>query len=1522
MASVNHTSELMDLHLAAVPVPSSRRFVTVRDEFGLPMLFSAGTNGDLFTIKENSSGARTLVNLSNAFGMPHDRVIAFDCVQDDATDLVYLAFATENKDGSATLHVARPFSPLVIDVEEDYKSLDLNGLLMPWSDTSKALSTISKIYMGAKSSRTGYPEVILEFKQVRKINSSQDLARVRIAEGMESFKLMYDFELPENASDMLDIAPATLPVGKGYFSIYRVKGETRLLFSTTDRIRGYQFDVALSCPEGARTCSTFIDADGYSSLVVGGNGLFYWTANQAMQRGAVGRKVSYEDDFNNIDNLFIGQAGVNLTIFVTNTARGLTYGVTDNLVFQDPVDDIPLIPDFEGGVFSMFISPDGLTQQVIVSKGTGGLELLCQDSIDGIWKRVPFAIPSLTENVQLKGYMSRVTFTAPNGDRVANQPVLLSTAGYSQITVNGRDITTSPTGVLVMTDVLGTLTLLTPADDLTSDIFTLSNPGGDYPGFLDQDIYIDPSDKIWEKLETIKTGVHLGSARLPSGEKLVSDPGVSNANLDAVAAGIKEVTAQRRKLKAQETTARRLAAKGTDSRLVVGPRRGRSSHKPQLGAGGPGPSGTIIAGVNVERFRDARRKIRDFFFDALHWVVGTAQKVASWAIEVTLDGLYFLLEIPGLPNFMRIGIDALIGCVQVIDSIMQGMLGGLDKLITWIEYLFDWKGILATQKVIVGFVDRGLVAAPKHLDTLAGKAEAWFDELREVLKQITYPDAALEQKITQDDVKKAGTDILDAGGSAEGEYMNYQVSHGGAMLGLLPSGPSSITGSAIVDALLETLRNLAKEFGDIFINAWDNISRLWKGTGELSVGDVFQKLGADIVLDVLDMIKALAVGVIEIGAGLLSDLRSLLNQQIELPVLSALYKGLTGSDLTILNVIGLLIAVPANATYKTMFGDSKIMTLDGADLDASLSAAISGIPASIRGAGRSEEDIGPTDSQLDLDTGLGSCEVAIRIVSAVLTFLDVGADDNVSSTPAASRPAHSPSRSDFSIRDKAGQLSKFSSPIPVARLDLTTLPSYPSGNGGAALRKERPKASEVIPFVLVGLDVASAFMTFPYYWGLAGAQDKNPPVFRLRMGSWSIDAMLFFIGGLRMKSREVDLAAPYLAGVGQLCSSIFSVSALIVERKGEVDDAGGAPLEFTIAFSNLVGGLSFAAADVLKKDPKLALVARMDFVGVVRSIAAYRLLFHPLRDYPGPLAAKLSDAYNGYFSFRKRLHLTSMEDHSTYGPVIRHGPNKLLFNSSKALHDIYDNDKLVKSYVNSAILQAPGAFSTSAGICALFFYLAHNRRCYERLANEIRETFTSASEIQSGTQLSNCHYLRACIDEALRIAPPVPGTLWRELASDEKDKPLIIDGHLVPPQTQVGANIYTLHHNEKYFPDPYMFRPERWLSSETPESQRNLMREAFTPFSIGYRGCAGKAMAYLESSLVVAKSLWYFDFKLAPGQLGEVGGGAPGRTDSRGRRDEYQLYDVIAGEHDGPYLVFTPRGDACKGLQVNGLTFQ
>lgn len=220
---------------------------------------------------------------------------------------------------------------------------------------------------------------------------------------------------------------------------------------------------------------------------------------------------------------------------------------------------------------------------------------------------------------------------------------------------------------------------------------------------------------------------------------------------------------------------------------------------------------------------------------------------------------------------------------------------------------------------------------------------------------------------------------------------------------------------------------------------------------------------------------------------------------------------------------------------------------------------------------------------------------------------------------------------------------------------------------------------------------------------------------------------------------------------------------------------------------------------------------------------------------------------------------------------------------------------------------------------AVYFYLSCNPNAYERLAAEVRTTFSSGAEIRNGQKLKSCVYLRAVIDETLRIAPSSLGTLWRQQDTStppNAKKPFIVDGHVIPPGVQVGINPYTLMHNEEYFPEPFTFKPERWLGPEDSPQMRT-MRRAHAPFALGDRGCAGKSMAYLEISLMLVKSLWYFDFERAPGVDGQLGNGGYANFKGeagRQRVDEFQLFDMITAAHDGPLLTFKPRGEFWKDL--------
>ncbi|VUC23923.1 unnamed protein product [Clonostachys rosea] len=209
-------------------------------------------------------------------------------------------------------------------------------------------------------------------------------------------------------------------------------------------------------------------------------------------------------------------------------------------------------------------------------------------------------------------------------------------------------------------------------------------------------------------------------------------------------------------------------------------------------------------------------------------------------------------------------------------------------------------------------------------------------------------------------------------------------------------------------------------------------------------------------------------------------------------------------------------------------------------------------------------------------------------------------------------------------------------------------------------------------------------------------------------------------------------------------------------------------------------------------------------------------------------------------------------------------------------------------WAEAAFFFPAGGETTATLLSATFFYLAKNRDSYDKLASEIRSTFDT------------------CEDISLRMSPPVSGTLWRELSTDdESSEPLMVDGHVMPPGTQVGLNMYTIHHNEQYFPEPYTFRPEPWLGTRGDSGKRML--DAWVPFSLGSRNCAGKAMAYQQSNLVLAKVLWYFDFKFAEGSPGRAGGGGEGLGQGRSRQSDLQLYEHIAATHDDPNLIFKPR---------------
>ncbi|KAF7579347.1 Cytochrome P450 3A31 [Pyrenophora tritici-repentis] len=235
----------------------------------------------------------------------------------------------------------------------------------------------------------------------------------------------------------------------------------------------------------------------------------------------------------------------------------------------------------------------------------------------------------------------------------------------------------------------------------------------------------------------------------------------------------------------------------------------------------------------------------------------------------------------------------------------------------------------------------------------------------------------------------------------------------------------------------------------------------------------------------------------------------------------------------------------------------------------------------------------------------------------------------------------------------------------------------------------------------------------------------------------------------------------------------------------------------------------------------------------------------------------------------------------------------------KNAHDPVTGQKLGSKEVlaESTTLCVAGSDTSSTAMSATFFYLANSPKAYRRVQDEVRSLFNSAEEIRIGPKLSKLMYVRACIEEALRMSPPTGASLYREVLHGGAT----VNGEWFPPGVDLGVPIYAIQHNPEYYPSPFEFRPERWMESEgTPKKSIEAARAAFCPFSVGSRSCVGKHMALVELTLAVAYAVYTLDFEFDPEKQQA--------TDKRwGIEDEFKLRDHITASKDGPHLRFTPR---------------
>jgi cytochrome P450 len=150
---------------------------------------------------------------------------------------------------------------------------------------------------------------------------------------------------------------------------------------------------------------------------------------------------------------------------------------------------------------------------------------------------------------------------------------------------------------------------------------------------------------------------------------------------------------------------------------------------------------------------------------------------------------------------------------------------------------------------------------------------------------------------------------------------------------------------------------------------------------------------------------------------------------------------------------------------------------------------------------------------------------------------------------------------------------------------------------------------------------------------------------------------------------------------------------------------------------------------------------------------------------------------------------------------------------------------------NATILISTGTGTTAPLMCAAVYYILSRPDVHSKLCHEIRSAAANVSEM-SMDLVNDMAYLKSVMAEAIRLYPPVAGTLTRVIPKGGVE----ICGQFVPENTVVGVHHFATYHSARNFKYPDEFRPERW-DEDVSEEFEGDHREALQPFSVGPRKC-------------------------------------------------------------------------------------
>ena len=189
------------------------------------------------------------------------------------------------------------------------------------------------------------------------------------------------------------------------------------------------------------------------------------------------------------------------------------------------------------------------------------------------------------------------------------------------------------------------------------------------------------------------------------------------------------------------------------------------------------------------------------------------------------------------------------------------------------------------------------------------------------------------------------------------------------------------------------------------------------------------------------------------------------------------------------------------------------------------------------------------------------------------------------------------------------------------------------------------------------------------------------------------------------------------------------------------------------------------------------------------------------------------------------------------------------------------DDEVIQAVLGNVVMT--GISTSVNSLYAFLLIMASYPNIQEQIYEEIQCCLQSKNYQTATIELNdrpNMPFTSACLFELLRYTSIIPLVFHKAVSETE------LSGHTVPKNTTILVNLWNLFHDERYWVDPWQYKPNRFLDdSGNLVPSHHLNRKRLLTFGAGPRTCPGQTFATGRLFVLITHLIQEFRISPVPG---------------------------------------------------------